>query len=71
MRYHNSNHFREDPAEEINAALAAGNSYMSVQSTIEARLQTEQNYAPIDYAEIDRLNIQLSHLGNLALQSAA
>ena len=38
MEYFYSDHYREDPYDEVEAALAAGNNSESVRATLEARL---------------------------------
>lgn len=70
MRYQNSIHFREDPYEEVDAALSA-NCVNSVQQTLENRLLTEENYTPPNAPEIERLKQQLEYIGSLAVESAA
>lgn len=68
MRYTASEHYREDPYEEVEAALAAGNAPDRIVTTFEARLSTESRSIPRDAEAIERVQLQLAHLATLAAQ---
>jgi len=70
MKYHNSIHFREDPYQEVDAALAA-NTPESVEETLRRRLLTEQQQTPLNEYESQRARQQLEYLGALAIETAA
>lgn len=67
MKYHGSEHFRQDPIEEVEAALLAGNPAESVQQTLERRLMTEEASGRLNEQEIHRLQTQLGYVGRLAV----
>lgn len=60
--YTSSQHYRDDPEEEVKAALAAGNTTDSVRDTLEARQQTEERREPRDEEAIKRLIVQKNYL---------
>lgn len=68
MIYNNSEHYRENPYQEVEEALSAGNTPDSVKNTFEARLLCETNYSPPDTEAIVRIQQQLAHLANLGSQ---
>jgi hypothetical protein len=64
MEYFYSEHYREEPLDEIDAALTA-NSAVSVKETLEARLLTENKHARLDNEAIDRIQQQLAYVALL------
>ncbi len=68
MKYISSEHYREDPRQEVEAAFLAGNSPGSLKSTFEARLQSEVLHMPPDADAIQRIQEQLAHIGALSTQ---
>ena len=65
MEYFYSDHYREDPYDEVEAALAAGNNSESVRATLEARLLTEDIRKPRDEAALQRIEQQLAHIASI------
>ena len=64
VEYTSSQHYREDPTEEVEAALAA-NGRESVSNTLDARLQTEESRQPRDEDAIRRILAQRAYLDQL------
>lgn len=71
MEYTTSSHYREDPFEEIDAALDAGNTPESVEATLQARLAIEQRRAYRSPDATARLEQQLAYLGGAGLTESA
>ena len=68
MKYISSEHYREDPLQEVEAAFLAGNSPESLKTTFDARLQSEVRHMPPDSEAIERIQMQLAHIGALSTQ---
>ena len=68
MKYTTSEHYRECPYEEIDAALSAGNSLDSTRFTIESRLNAETHRRPPDTEAVQRIQRQLAHINALSTQ---
>lgn len=69
MKYIYSEHYREDPIEEVEAALVF-NSLDSLQITFAARLDNEQRRVPQDTEAIERIKEQQQYIGSLATQES-
>ncbi len=68
MKYTSSEHYKEDPFEEVGSALAAGNSVERVRATYEARRSTESMHIPPDTEAIQRIEQQLAHIASLGAE---
>jgi SPX domain protein involved in polyphosphate accumulation len=68
MKYTYSEHYRENPYEEVDSALS-NNDLESVQETFYSRLSAEATQIPQDAEAIERIQQQLEYLGSVALQS--
>ncbi len=64
-RYYLSDHFRDDPCEEVNAALAA-NPMESIKATLTGRMAVEIWQKRPDIDAIERVQQQLKHLVNIS-----
>ncbi len=60
--YTSSQHYRDDPEEEVKAALEAGNTTDSIRDTLEARQQTEERRKPRDEEALRRIGAQIAYL---------
>lgn len=71
LKYQNSIHYREDPFQEIESVLQAGNDHDSVHETLTSRLIIEERQHYPDTETIERIYKQLAYLGDLGLQQAS
>jgi len=68
MEYTHSNHYREDLAEEVDAALSA-NSIESVKATFKSRTTVEIWQKRPDIDAIERIQQQLAHIATVAAEA--
>lgn len=70
MEYRHSEHYREEPFDEIEAALSV-NSAESVRETLEARLSTENKRSRLDMESIERIEQQLAYVALISSEEVA